>query len=283
MSAAGPPQGANSAPSGGSEAATAASVGVHFEVRDHVARVTLDRPAVMNALDHAAEVELARIWSAIEADRDVRVVVLTGAGERAFCAGADMKNSGHQSGLEYWAAPRAGGFGGIALRDTLDVPVIARVNGVALGGGFEMVLGCDLVVACDEASFGLPEPRVGRLPLDGGMTLLQRQIPFRAAMGILLTGRHVPAREALALGIVNEVVARADLDAAVDRWAGEILACAPLSIRAIKAVARRTAHLTAREAQAHKLPALIEAIVSEDSQEGVRAFREKRAPVWRGK
>jgi len=145
------------------------------------------------------------------------------------------------------------------------------------------VLGCDLVVACEEASFGLPEPRVGRLPLDGGMTLLTRQIPLRAAMGILLTGRRVPAREAHSLGLINEVVPRAELDAAVDRWVGQVLACAPLSIRAIKAVARRTAHLTAREAQAQKLPALVEALGSEDSQEGVRAFREKRAPVWQGR
>jgi len=212
----------------------------------------------------------------------VRVVVLTGAGERAFCVGADMKNPS-TSGLEYWARARPGGFGGIALRDSLNLPVIARVNGLALGGGFEMVLGCDIVVACDEASFGLPEARVGRMPLDGGMTLLQRQIAFRPAMGILLTGRRVPAREALALGIVNEVVPRADLDAAVDRWLAEILACAPLSVRAIKAVARRTAHLTAREAQAQRLPALVAALQSEDSQEGVAAFRDKRAPVWKGR
>jgi enoyl-CoA hydratase/carnithine racemase len=256
---------------------------VKFDVREHVAHVTIDRPAVMNSVDRATEEELEGIWGTIEADRRVRVVVLTGVGDRAFCAGADMKNSGNKSGLEYWSTPRVNGFGGIALRETLDVPVIARVNGVALGGGFEMVLGCDIAIACDDASFGLPEPRVGRLPLDGGMTLLQRQIPFRAAMGILLTGRRVHAREALALGILNEVVPRAELDAAVDRWVRDILACAPLSIRAIKAVARRTAHLTAREAQSHKLPALVEAIASEDSEEGVRAFREKRAPVWKGR
>ena len=255
---------------------------VLFEVTAQIARVTLNRPATMNAVDLETEQELQRIWTAIEADRGIRAVVLTGAGDRAFCAGADMKNSGTKTGLEYWAAPRPGGFGGIALRETLDVPVIARVNGVALGGGFEMVLGCDIVVACDEASFGLPEPRVGRLPLDGGMTLLQRQIAFRPAMGILLTGRRVAAKEALALGIINEVVARGDLDAAVERWLGDIVACAPLSVRAIKQTVRRGAHLTAREAQAYRLPALIEALESEDSQEGVRAFREKRAPVWKG-
>src|ERR1700676_3960356 len=159
---------------------------IRFVVDNHVARVTIDRPDRMNAIDEASEAELMRIWAVIERDEQVRCVVLTGTGERAFCTGADMKQSGNKTGLEYWAAARPGGFGGLALRETLDVPVIARVNGHALGGGMEMVLGCDIVVAAEKATFGLPEPRVGRLPLDGGMVLLQRQIGFRPAMGMLL-------------------------------------------------------------------------------------------------
>ena len=256
---------------------------VRLDIKDHVARVTIDRPEVLNAIDAEAEAQLQAIWERIEQDRDVRVVVLTGAGDRAFCVGADMKSAGGKSGLEYWAASRPGGFGGIALRQTLDVPVLARVNGHALGGGLEMVLGCDLVVAAEEATFGLPEPRVGRLPLDGGMVLLQRQIPQRLAMGMLLTGRRVSAQLAAEYGLINEVVPRAELDRAVERWVAEILECAPLSLRAIKQSARRTAHLAAAEAQAMRLPAIVEALQSGDAAEGPRAFREKRKPAWTGR
>jgi crotonobetainyl-CoA hydratase len=149
---------------------------VELHIANHVATVTLSRPEAMNAVDLATEARLQQIWTQIETDPSVRVVVLTGAGERAFCAGADLKNPS-VTGLEYWAAPRLGGFGGIALRETLNVPVIARVNGFALGGGFEMVLGCDIVVACEEARFGLPEPRVGRMPLDGGTLVVALVAP----------------------------------------------------------------------------------------------------------
>ena len=254
---------------------------VSFVVDNHVATVTLSRPEAMNAVDLATEAELQAIWTRIENDPEVRLVVLTGAGERAFCAGADLKNPSI-TGLEYWAAPRVGGFGGIALRETLNVPVIARVNGFALGGGFEMVLGCDIVVACEEASFGLPEALVGRMPLDGGMVLLQRQIPFRKAMGMLFTGKRIKAAEALDMGLVNEVVPRAELDAAVARWTSDILACAPLSLKAIKQVVRSTSTLTPVQAQALRLPALMAALNSNDGNEGVLAFQQKRKPVWTG-
>ena len=256
---------------------------VRYELKDHIARVTIDRPERLNAVDLETERELIAIWERIEKDRHVRAVVLTGAGERAFSAGADMKDGSDLSGLEYWAAARPGGFGGIALRDTLDIPVIARVNGFALGGGFEMVLGCDIVVASEKASFGLPEPRVGRLALDGGIALLPRRIPHVQAMGLLLTGRRISAEEALRFGLVNEVVTPEALDAAVERWVADILACAPLSIRAIKQMVRMGADMSPQQAQRLRSPALIEALQSEDQHEGVRAFQEKRAPVWKGK
>ena len=256
---------------------------VLFSRVDHVATVTIDRPDRMNAVDAATESELMAIWNEIEADRAIRVVVLTGSGERAFCTGADMKGGSGVGGLDYWAAPRPGGFGGIALRETLDVPVIARVNGHALGGGMEMVLGCDIVVAAEHATFGLPEPRVGRLALDGGVALLPRRIPHALAMGMLLTGRRIGAAEAQGWGLVNEVAPGADLDAAVARWVADLLACAPLSLRAVKQMVRAGEGLAPRQAQMLRLPALVEALKSSDQDEGVAAFREKRAPQWRGR
>jgi crotonobetainyl-CoA hydratase len=257
-------------------------VTIRYELKDQVAWITIDRPAVLNAIDDASEARLREIWAELERDRAVRAAVLTGAGDRAFCAGADVKNTGKE-GLDYWAEPRTGGFGGISIRTTLDIPVIARVNGHALGGGFEMVLGCDIVVAAEEATFGLPEPRIGRLPLDGGMLLLSRQIPRKQAMGMLLTGRRVAAAEGHRLGFVNEVVPRAKLDEAVGRWLADIVACAPLSLRAIKQIVNATGEMSVERAQSLRLPALIEALRSEDGLEGVRAFQDKRKPVWRGR
>jgi crotonobetainyl-CoA hydratase len=258
-------------------------VTIRFAVQDHVAWVTIDRPEVLNALDQASTDELETVWIRIEGDRSVRAVVLTGAGGRAFCAGADMSAAGDRTGVEYWAHAHPTGFGGLSLRTTLNVPVIARVNGHALGGGLEMVLGCDIVVAAEHATFGLTEPRVGRLPLDGGMVLLSRQIGYRAALGMLLTGRRIGAAEALANGLINEAVPGAELDRAVDRWLTEILACAPLSLRAIKQTVRETAHLPPQQARALRLPELIACLASDDGEEGVRAFREKRKPDWSGR
>lgn len=257
---------------------------VRYERDGHVARVTINRPAVLNAVDPTTTAQLNNIWNEIEADRDVRVVVVTGAGEKAFCVGADMSAGAvEKTGLEYWADLDPNGFGGLSLRTTLDVPVIARVGGYALGGGMEMVLGCDIVIAAEHAQFGLTEPRVGRIPLDGGVFQLVRRLPHTQAMGLLLTGRRVSAAELHRMGLVNEVVPVRELDEAVDRWVADVLACAPTSLRAIKQMVQRGAHLSPQDAHALRLPALSAALDSEDSKEGVLAFREKRRPVWPGR
>lgn len=256
---------------------------VLYEVEADVARVTIDRPDRMNAVDAATEAALERIWTDIETRADIRCVVLTGTGDRAFSAGADMKSTGGKSGLAYWAGMNPNGFGGIAMRPGLQIPVIARVNGLALGGGMEMVLGADIVIAAETARFGLTEARVGRLPLDGGMVLLQQRIPRNVANGLMMAGRMMSAAEAARWGLVNAVVPAARLDEEVANWVADILACAPLSVRAIKATVALTQRHGAETARAMQGPALIRALESEDAEEGVRAFVEKRAPVWKGK
>jgi len=254
-------------------------VSVELVVEGHVARVTIDRPEVRNALDRAHHALLEDAWARIEADPDVRVAVLTGAGETAFCAGADMK-AGDPEGVEYLALERPHGFGGISLRTSLLVPVVARVNGHALGGGFEMVLGCDLAVAAEEATFGLPEALVGRVALDGGVPLLAAALGPKRARELLLTGRRVDAGEALALGLVNRVVPRAQLDAAVDELVERLLAAAPLSQQAVKDLLQRGTGLDARAAAALAPASLLRALGSEDGAEGPRAFRARRKPEW---
>ena len=189
----------------------------------------MNRPERRNALHAAAHAELAAVFDAYAADREARVLVLTGAGERAFCVGSDLKERA-RSGVDEMPAT---GFGGLTERFDLDKPVLAAVNGDAIGGGLELVLACDLAIAARHARFGLPEPRVG-LAAHGGLHRLARQIPLKQAMEIALTGRLLSAEEALARGLLNAVVDAAELPAEVARWTGALLAAAPLAVRATK-------------------------------------------------
>ena len=253
---------------------------VRLEVRDHILHVVLNRPEVLNALHPPAHAELNRVFDAFAADTELWIAVVRGAGERAFCAGSDLKVRAKTGGVEF----PAGGFAGITHRFDLDKPVVAGVNGFALGGGLEIVLACDIVIAADHAEFGFPEPLVGLVAASGGVHRLVRQIPLKQAMDLLLTGRRISAAEALRLGIVSEVVRADQLDKTVDRRVDEILRCAPLSVRATKQIAQRSLdHASLADALNADYPAVAAMLASEDAQEGQEAFVEKREPKWRGR
>src|SRR5580698_6856081 len=192
--------------------------------------VTLNRPQVMNALHAPAHAELAEVFDAFAADPGQWVAIVTGAGDRAFSAGNDLK---HQAGGGKMGSPPSG-FAGLTSRFDLAKPVIAAVNGVAMGGGFEIALACDLIIASEAAVCALPEPRVGLAALAGGLHRLPRAIGVKRAMGMILTARRVSAKEGYELGFVNEVVAPGELMAAARKVAATIGECSPMSIRASK-------------------------------------------------
>lgn len=259
---------------------------VLVERRGHVMMVTLNRPEARNAVNRALWVGVGSALAEAELDVDVRAVIITGAGDQSFCAGADLKAISRGEKI----APDdpeqvAWGFAGI-VGHAISKPIIAAVNGTALGGGTEIALACDLVVAADSASFGLPEVKRGILAGAGGAFRLVQQLPRKIAMEILLTGDPIDAARALDIGLVNAVVPRTGLVDAALALAERITANAPLSVQASKRIALGIAEGRIESDEAGWSATRRESGIvmrSEDAREGVRAFAEKRAPLWKGR
>lgn len=257
---------------------------VLYEKRGRVARITLNRPTVLNALDLRIHERLADVWTDFEADPGIWVGVL-GADSKSLRVGQDLKELGQRirdgAPPSTFGARSAPGSPRLTERFSISKPLIARANGYAFGGGFELALSCDIIVATELAYFALLEAKLGLIPGSGGVFRLTRQIPMRTAPGYLMTGRRMSARRAYELGLVNEVVPEAELDRCVDHWVEDVLRCAALSVRAIKQAALESEHLSLPEAFAVRYERELERLQSANCEEGPLAFVERRKPIWR--
>jgi enoyl-CoA hydratase/carnithine racemase len=252
---------------------------LHVEHTGHVARVTIDRPAALNAVTVAMDHELARIWTRLDPDPEVRVIVLRSTGDRAFCAGGDVKEDGDRPRIAL-----GGGLTGVGgpLR-VLRTPLVCAVQGYALGGGFELAVCGDVIVAADTARFGITEARIGNLAEVGPVHRAIRQLPQRVAMAMILTGEHLPADQALRHGLVNEVVPPADLHAVADRWAERIADSSPLAAQAAKEAALSRAGWPLEIALSTRYEPIESYAMSHDRAEGLAAFAQRRSPRWEGR
>lgn len=258
-----------------------------FEVINKVAWITLNRPEALNSLNPELRWQLSQHMDEVQNNEDIWIAVITGAGDRAFCAGADLKHRARERDASeeekaHWRK-LASETTHIIERWHMPKPVIAMVNGYALGGGLEVAMSCDIIVAAEHAEFGLPEPRRGLIAGSAGVHRLPRQIGLKPAMGYMLTGRHMSADRAYELGLVNDVVPLSKLKSTVDEYVSDILRCAPLAVRATKEAAMRGLDYPLAQAFYTRYEAEILRLNSADSQEGPKAFSEKREPNWQGK
>jgi crotonobetainyl-CoA hydratase len=257
------------------------SDGIRTATDGPILEIIIDRPKA-NAIDLAASRRLNEVFSAFRDDPQLRVAIISGAGERFFSAGWDLK--GAAAGEPSDANWGAGGFGGLNYPRNLDKPIISAVNGIACGGGFEIVLGTDIIVMEEQARFALPEINVGVLA-DAGTIKLRRRIPYHVAVEFLMTGRWMDATEAKHWGLANHVVGKGESLGRARQIALQLAAGPPLLFPAIKQLLRHTEMVAEHQAfELHdSLDAVQRVIRSEDLKEGARAFTEKRPPVWQGK
>lgn len=256
---------------------------INVESADHIMRITLNRPEVLNAINQEMHDELQAAFDAFAADDEQYLAVVSGAGERAFSAGSDLKAIAQAGKPNVYPAS---GYAGLIERYDLDKPVIAAVDGVAVGGGFEVALACDILIATTRSRFGLPEPMVGAVALGGGMHRLARQVGLKHAMGLVLSADIIDAERGFQMGFITELVTPEALEQTVDDWCERILRCAPLATRASKQTIMRGLDEpgleSAMQAQTG-YPAFARWQTSDDRQEGARAFAEKRSPNWQGR
>ena len=256
---------------------------INVESADHIMRVTLNRPEVLNAINQEMHDELQAAFDAFAADDEQYLAVVSGAGERAFSAGSDLKAIAQAGKPNVYPAS---GYAGLIERYDLDKPVIAAVDGVAVGGGFEVALACDILIATTRSRFGLPEPMVGAVALGGGMHRLARQVGLKHAMGLVLSADIIDAERGFQMGFITELVSPEALEQTVDDWCERILRCAPLATRASKQTIMRGLDEpgleSAMQAQTG-YPAFARWQTSDDRQEGAKAFAEKRSPNWQGR
>ena len=255
--------------------------------QDHLCIITIDRPDALNALSPATSFEMAEAFDTFEANENLWVAIVTGSGDKAFSVGGDIKVMINAEQAEDYILPESG-YGGLTSRVGCHKPIIAAVNGLALGGGFEVALAADIIIAAEGAVFGLPEPKIGTAAVAGGMHRLVRQIGLKAAMGILLTADSVSAQEGHRLGFVNSVVPGDQLMEAAFNTALKIIQCAPLAIQATKQAVMEGLNFASldelqqaqKDGQFDRLETMFQ---SRDIKEGLTAFVEKRKPNWQAK